>query len=103
MKPSETKAYVVELDELEQSLLAEYGPLMGGSALWRALGYRSWAAFAKGARTGRSGIAIFSIPGRKGRFALTRDVARFLGALQKVESDRAGIVRPVSRKKSSAR
>lgn len=63
-------------------MLKEFGPLMGGEELRRALGYRSWAAFARAVRTNTVGIRIFEIPNRRGRFALTSDVAEWLIALR---------------------
>lgn len=71
---------------LMQSLQKEYGPLIGGKDLWRALGYKTWAAFAKAARNGTLGIAVFSLPGRRGRFALTADLAEWLISSRQGES-----------------
>lgn len=69
-------------DELTQEMLKEFGPLMGGEALRRALGFNTWAAFARAVRTASVGIPVFEIPSRRGRFALTIDVARWLVALR---------------------
>lgn len=59
-------------------MLKEFGPLMGGEELRRALGYRTWAAFARAVRVNAVGIPVFEIPSRRGRFALTTDVAQWL-------------------------
>lgn len=69
-------------DDLMSSMIEKYGPLIGGEQLWRALGYQTWAAFARAARNGTLGIKVFTVPGRKGRFALTADVAAWLAKLK---------------------
>ena len=56
-------------DNLLEKLLEQYGPLMTGESLYRALGYKSWAGFAKAVRSGAVEIDIFNLPGRKGRYA----------------------------------
>lgn len=67
---------------LAETMLKEFGPLMGGEELRRALGYRTGAAFARAVRMGTIGIPVFEIPKRRGRFALTNDVAKWLIALR---------------------
>lgn len=67
---------------LAETMLKEFGPLMGGEELRRALGYRTGAAFARAVRMGTIGIPLFEIPNRRGRFALTIDVAKWLIALR---------------------
>ncbi len=64
--------------ELQESLTRLYGPLLASRDLWRFLGYATPAAYRQ-ARL-RQGIPIteFEIEGRRGRFALTQDVARWL-------------------------
>lgn len=66
------------LESLHRSLLSEYGPLLGDETLWRALGFKTWAGFDKAIRTGNVAVKIFPLPGRRGRYALTRDVAVWL-------------------------
>lgn len=60
------------------TLLREYGPLLGGDALRRALGFQSPQAFARARRLGILGISVFHIEGRRGYFARTPDVAAWL-------------------------
>lgn len=62
----------------ETIMLKEFGPLMGGEDLHRALGYRTGSAFARAVRMKTLGVATFEIPGRRGRFALTTDVVAWL-------------------------
>lgn len=68
--------------DLKDTLLKKYGPLMGGEDLRRALGYRTWSAFARAARLDGLGVKVFELPGRRGKFALTIDVATWLVAMR---------------------
>lgn len=72
----------MQTGDLAEAMLREFGPLMGGEELRRALGYRTWAAFARAVRTNAAGIPVFEIPNRRGRFALTTDVAQWLISLR---------------------
>jgi len=64
--------------ELEQKLYNEHGPMMFGDALRKALGYRSGDAFRQAASRGTVPIHTFRIETRRGRFAMTKDVAKWL-------------------------
>lgn len=64
--------------ELESRLLDEYGPLLGGADLIKSLGYRTHSAFRRAQRLGLLGVRVFSIPDRKGKYALTRDIAAWI-------------------------
>jgi hypothetical protein len=61
-----------------QRLLDKHGPLIGGADLVQALGFSNNAAFREAYRKGRLGVHIFSIPERRGRFALTQDIAAWI-------------------------
>jgi len=65
---------------LEHELTAQHGPMMGGDRLRIALGYPSKEAFRQAFVRKTTPIAIFTIERRRGRFALTRDVAAWLAA-----------------------
>jgi len=67
--------------EVEQDLLARYGELMRGEDLRRALGYRSKRTFARAIQAGTVPVPLVGLPNRRGRFARTRDVARWLSNL----------------------
>ncbi|MEL4287457.1 hypothetical protein ACE02Y_20165 [Shewanella xiamenensis] len=70
---------VVQLAEkLEASLMAQYGPVVGGGNLHRALGYVSSGAFRQAVYKKTLPIAVFSIENRRGKFALTKDIAFWL-------------------------
>jgi len=60
----------------------QYGPLLSGTALYRALGLPSAAAFRQAASREALPVQVFSIPHRRGRFALTREVALWLARLK---------------------
>lgn len=66
---------------LHDGLLARHGPVLGGEDLARALGYRSQAAFRQARRRGQVDIALFSLPNRRGVFALTCVVATWLAQI----------------------
>lgn len=63
---------------LQQQLLEKYGPLLGGDDLPRALGFRTSAAMKKAWREKALHLNFFRIPGRRGLFCLTGDVATWL-------------------------
>ena len=68
---------------MEMQLIEKHGPLMTGPALWQALGFSSSAAFRKARSRGHIGLAVFSIPQRRGAYAMTRDVAHWLADLER--------------------
>jgi hypothetical protein len=70
------------LHDYQQRLLDQYGPLIGGPDLVRALGYRTQAAFDKARQEQRLGLHTFAIDGRRGRFAATDEFARWLWTQQ---------------------
>lgn len=85
---------VNSLDELEKRLTRTLGTVVGGAALSRALGYPSQGAFRQAVARGRLPVRVFELEGRRGRFALTADIARWLWAQcapQKIESVGKGI------------
>lgn len=64
--------------ELAASLVATYGPVVGGKELARALGFRTQSAFRKALDRGALSVKIFEMPGRRGRFALSTELATWL-------------------------
>lgn len=64
--------------ELTRELTAEYGPMLGSSTLFKVLGYRSPGAFQQAITRGTIPVPVFRIEHRRGCFALTRDVAKWL-------------------------
>ncbi|HBO1833585.1 TPA: hypothetical protein L4G11_001266 [Pseudomonas aeruginosa] len=64
--------------ELEHQLTARYGTMLGSRDLWRELGYRSPSAFRQALLRGSLDLPVFEVEGRRGRFALARDVAAWI-------------------------
>ena len=69
--------------EVTQWLLQEHGPLMSGEALWSSIGFKNAAAFRQAKSQGRLCVPVFSIPQRRGIFALTKDVGDWIGKLER--------------------
>lgn len=63
---------------LERDLLELYGPLITGENLIKALGYRSKAAFRQSVVRKTVPVQLFEIENRRGKYALTKDVACYL-------------------------
>ncbi len=66
--------------EIESVLMEQHGPMIGGHSLSQALGYPSYDAFCQAVQRKQVTVPIFQIANRRGRFALTRDVAIWLVA-----------------------
>jgi hypothetical protein len=64
--------------ELVCELALRYGPMIGGRDLIQALGCSNGQAFKQAIRQDRLGVRIFNLPARRGKFALTKDVANWL-------------------------
>jgi len=64
--------------QLYEGLRADHGPILGGVDLARAMGYRSLAAFRQARRRGQIEVNLFTLPKRRGVFALGVDVAKWL-------------------------
>jgi hypothetical protein len=70
-----------ESDDILQTLLDKHGELMHGDALWRALGFRSERSFQRAVQCSQIAVTLFTLPGRRGRYAKTREVAGWLNGL----------------------
>ena len=64
--------------EFEAELVSKHGPLVPPSALPILLGYQSVDAYCKAVSRGTVPVPIFKLENRRGRFALAKDVARWL-------------------------
>lgn len=65
---------------LERELTAQLGPMMTGEALRAALGYSSQEAFRQAYARNLIPIPVFTLERRRGKFALTKDVAAWLAS-----------------------
>jgi hypothetical protein len=63
---------------LESDLFGRHGPMLGGDDLQVALGYPSREAFRQALARGAIPFPVFSLPQRRGKFALVKDVADWL-------------------------
>ena len=72
--PDKNKALIL----LQEELALRYGEIMGGKELWRALGYRTPQGFKQAIIRNTLSLPTFFVVGRKGRYALTSDVATWL-------------------------
>ena len=72
---------------LEKDLLELYGPVLHGSNLRQSLGYETKNAFRLAVVRKVVPVPIFNIEHRRGKFALTKDVAAYL-AKKRCESIR---------------
>lgn len=59
-------------------IVKQYGPLLGGNDLYTALGFKTYAAFYRCRINGEIGVHVFKLPGRRGWFAFTTEVAKWL-------------------------
>jgi len=64
--------------ELEKDLLDQYGPMLFGDLLRKALGYRSMDALRQSVCRGTVPVPLFTIKNRRGKFALVKDIAVWL-------------------------
>ena len=65
-------------DDLALSLTSRYGPLLSSRDLWQVLGFPIPAAYRQALARDRIPVPLFEIEGRRGRFALTQEVAQWL-------------------------
>lgn len=63
---------------LERELSTRYGPLISNDDLRVALGYVSMDAFRQALSRKTMPIPVFALPNRRGKYALVKDVARWL-------------------------
>jgi len=70
------------IKSVEQELTEKYGGVIGNSDLRHELGYKSYSSFNRAVRTGSIAVKVFQIEGRRGKFALTTDVASWLYELK---------------------
>ncbi|WP_157281801.1 hypothetical protein [Pelomonas sp. Root1237] len=67
-------------DELHRELEMLHGPLFGGPLLVAALGHANAASLRQARKRGRVPVPLFTLPQKRGYFALTRDIAAWLAA-----------------------
>lgn len=70
---------------IESALTERYGPLLSGRPLWQTLGYPSGQALRRAASRGVLPVPTFRLEHRRGLFAYTTDVARWLANASSAE------------------
>ncbi len=65
-------------DSFIRKKVNEYGPFIGGETLRKLLGYSTYESFRQADNRKQLPVQTFNLPNRKGRFALTEDVATWL-------------------------
>lgn len=76
--------------ELRETLLRMHGPLLGGKALVAALGHKNPASLRQARRRGQVAITLFTVPNRRGWFALTQEVADWLANIRMNAQQKGG-------------
>jgi hypothetical protein len=67
---------------LADQLQAAHGPLLSGNALCQALGLANLAALRQARQRGQVNVALFTLPNRRGHYALSREVAEWLARMR---------------------
>lgn len=75
------------INAISSSVTATHGPLVGGKDLINVLGFKTPSAFRRAVRMGMLTIHTFEIEGRRGRFALSKDVDDWLATLKKTNTE----------------
>ena len=74
---------------LFEELRQQHGSVLGGAALYKALGFASAAALRQARRRGLVQVPLFRMPQRRGVYALTNEVAFWLARARLDPSCRA--------------
>lgn len=70
------------LDDLTSKLIERHGAVLGSRALAKELGYPSASAFQQALVRNTVPFTVFKLPNRRGHFALTIEVARWLSKVR---------------------
>lgn len=79
-------------DAIYEDLRKQHGPILGGEDLSKALGYRSLAAFRQARRRGQVEVELFSLPNRRGVFALVFEVAQWLAKVSQAKKTTSQVI-----------
>lgn len=74
-------SHISDPTQLAKEMVSAHGEVIGGAALQQCLGFRSARSFQRALQAGNLQVQTFLLPGRRGRFARTRDVAQWLATL----------------------
>lgn len=87
--------------ELHAEWLGEWGGVLHGESLQKAMGFSSLDALSKAIRRGQLPLPFFSMPKRRGHFVLTREAACYV-ARQRAEAGDSCKVEPSGQKEDSS-
>lgn len=73
---------IKDIKEIEKDLTEKYGTVIGNADLRHVLGYKSFSTFNRAVRMGLVPVKVFEIKNRRGKFALTIDIANWLHELK---------------------
>ncbi|MAL98866.1 MAG: hypothetical protein CL583_10515 [Alteromonadaceae bacterium] len=73
---------------IEAELVKQFGPVLSGDKLYQSLGYPTMGALRQALVRRTVPVTVFTVPGRNGKYALSRDIAAWLAA-QRLAADRA--------------
>ena len=76
-----SRTHLTQPPDVARSMVDIHGELVGGTSLQHCLGFRSARSFQRALQAGNLPVETFLLPGRRGRFARTRDVALWLATL----------------------
>ena len=71
-----------ERQEIRSDLQHKFGLLVGGSDLAKLLGFKTMNAFRQAVRRKALPIKVFELENRRGKFALSEDLAHWLATLK---------------------
>lgn len=87
------RMFMNEKEELKAELIRDlsrrYGELVGGDVLRRLLGYQTMAAFRQAIKRKTLNLPTFFMEGRRGRYALTVDIAEWMSTTKTEAMTRA--------------
>lgn len=73
---------IKNIKDRENELNEKYGGVVGNGDLRHLLGYKSYSTFNRAVRKGLVVVEVFEIKNRRGKFALTTDIANWLNELK---------------------
>ncbi len=77
-------------ESLERELMAKHGPLISNDDLRQALGYPSMGAFRQALSRKIMPVPVFTLPNRRGKHALVKDVALWLSQQREAAASQMG-------------
>lgn len=67
--------------EIARDLVKNYGEMIAASDVWKILGYRSIHGYRKARARKTLSVTEYKIPGRRGKYVLTRELIQWFDSL----------------------